>query len=98
MHIYESPLSQRLISNKFSIEAWIALKVSKKYSTLLLATFMTLAMDLAMTFTMVAVMTGFTSSFLERFIGGFAIGFVVGLPTSLIVIRLVKGFIDRITY
>jgi hypothetical protein len=41
-------------------------RIDKEYSTLLLATFMTLAMDFMMTFTMTTMMTGFDAEFPEN--------------------------------
>lgn len=73
------------------------MKVSRKYSTVLFAVFMTLAMSFSMAFTMTAIMTGFTSGFFERFLGGFVIGFVVGVPTSLLVIPIVRRIVDKMT-
>ncbi len=75
----------------------VVVKIGKKYSTLLLATLMTLCLDFVMTLTMTAIATGLDSSFPFRFATGFAIGFVVGLPTSLIVIRFARRLVDRLT-
>ena len=74
-----------------------SVKVSKKYSTLLLATFMTLAMDFAMTLTMTLVMTRVDPGFPLRFFGGYLIGLAVGIPTSVIVIPYARKLVQRLT-
>jgi ABC-type nitrate/sulfonate/bicarbonate transport system permease component len=73
------------------------MKMDKKYSTFLLATFMTLAMDFTMTLTMTLITTGLAPGFLQRFIVGFLIGFIVGLPTSLIVLPSARKLATRLT-
>ncbi len=76
---------------------WLsAMKVNRKYSTLLTALFMTLAMDSTMTFTMNTIMTGWTPGFLQRFLGGWVIGFAVGLPTSLLVIPFARKLVNKL--
>ena len=72
-------------------------KVSARYSNLLMAFFMVLALDTVMTFTMVSVQVGWTSFFPMAFLGGWLIGFAVGLPTSLLVMPLVIQLVKRLT-
>ena len=71
------------------------LKVSKKYSGLLVAFFMTLALDTTMTFTMTTINTGWTESFFHKFLNGWIIGFIVAFPTSLIVIPLARWVVSK---
>jgi hypothetical protein len=74
-----------------------SVKINKKYSTLLLATFMTLAMDFAMTLTMTIAMTGIDPGFLIRFFGGYVIGLIVGIPTSVLVIPYARKLVEALT-
>ena len=72
-------------------------KLSARYSNLLLAFFMVLVLDTVMTFTMVSVQVGWTSFFPMAFLGGWLIGFAVGLPTSLLVMPLVSQQVKKLT-
>jgi len=72
------------------------MKVNARYSTILTALFMTLSMDTTMTFAMNTIMTGWTPGFPQRFLSGWAIGFLVGLPTSLLIIPLVRRLVDKL--
>jgi hypothetical protein len=72
-------------------------KVNRRYSTLLLATFMTIALDFVMTLTMTLVMTGIDPGFPIRFFGGYIIGLIVGIPTSVLVIPHARNLVQRIT-
>jgi len=72
-------------------------KVSARYSNLLMAFFMVLALDTVMTFTMVSVQVGWTSFFPMAFLGGWLIGFAVGLPTSLLIMPLISQLVKKLT-
>ena len=73
-----------------------ALKIKKKYDSLLMALIMTTALDSVMSFTMISVNTGWTPGFLERFVIAWLIGFVVALPTSLLTFPLARKLVNRL--
>ena len=72
------------------------MKIDKKYSTLLFATLMSLGMSFSMSLTLTLANVGF-AGFLEKWPRAFIIGFVVSLPTSLIIIPIVRKIVDKLT-
>jgi len=72
------------------------LKLSRKYSGLLMVIIMTIALDSVMSFTMVSINTGWDARFLQRFVNAWLIGFAVTFPTSLLTFQLAKKLINRI--
>jgi len=72
------------------------MRIDKKYSTLLFATLMSLGMSFSMSLTLTLANVGF-AGFLEKWPRAFIIGFVVSLPTSLIIIPIVRKIVDKLT-
>jgi hypothetical protein len=73
------------------------LKVSARYSNLLVAFCMVLVLDTVMTFTMVSVQVGWSSDFAMRFLRGWLVGFAVALPTSLLAMPLIRKLVKKLT-
>ena len=70
---------------------WIeGVKSNKKYSSLLLALFMTLALDTVMIFTMTSINIGWNELFFQRWLQGWIIGFAVAFPTSLATLPIAR--------
>jgi hypothetical protein len=92
--LFKSPISTRA-RNKHALVRTV--NINKKYSIILFALFMTLAMDFAITLTMTVLMTGIDAGFPMRFAGGLLIGFIVGLPTSILVIPVVRKTVNKLT-
>ena len=72
------------------------MKLSRKYSGLLMAIIMTIALDSVMSFTMISINTGWDAGFLQRFVNAWLIGFAVAFPTSLLTFQLARRLINRI--
>ena len=58
---------------------------------------MALVLDTAMTFTMVSIQLGWTSGFAMAFLKGWLVGFAVALPTSLLVMPLIRRIVKKLT-
>jgi len=81
----------------FSLCWCLVLKVSVRYSNFLIAFFMVLILDTVMTFTMVSVQVGWTSRFAMAFGIGWLVGFVVALPTSVLMMPLIRQLVKKLT-
>ena len=68
-----------------------------KYRELLFATLTYALMSLIITFIIAAVDTGLSHRFWDLWLRGFLVGTAVGVPTSLVVIPLVRRLVDRFT-
>jgi uncharacterized protein YebE (UPF0316 family) len=75
----------------------ITLKISKKYSSVLLALFMSIAMSFTMSLAMAIINLGFSPDFLIVWAFGFAIGVIVAFPTSLAVMPAVRKLVSKLT-
>ena len=73
------------------------MKQGSKYYSLIFATLMSLGMSFTMSLTMTLLNLGLVPTFFEKWARAFIIGFSVGLPTSLVVIPLVRRITQRIT-
>jgi preprotein translocase subunit SecD len=75
---------------------WSSLKVSTKYRELLFATLTSVVMSFILTFIITIVNTGMSPEFWELWVRGFAVSSALGVPISLVVIPLVRQFVDKI--
>ncbi len=69
-------------------------KISRRYFNLIFSTLVAVLMSLFMSFVLTAINIGFPSYFILAWLKSLGIGFAVALPVSLLVIPLVKRFID----
>ncbi len=69
-------------------------KISRKYYNFVFSTLIAFLMSLFMSFVLTAVNIGFRSYFMVAWLRSFGLGFVVALPTSLLVIPLVRRMIE----
>ena len=72
------------------------MKIDKKYSIILFAALMSLGMSFSMSLTLTLVNAGLVG-FLEKWPRAFIIGFIVSLPTSLIIIPIVRKIVNKLT-
>jgi ABC-type uncharacterized transport system permease subunit len=75
----------------------ITLKISKKYSSVLLALFMSIAMSFSMSLAMTIINLGFSPDFLIAWVFGFTVGVIVAFPTSLAVMPTVRKLVGKLT-
>ncbi|HII85343.1 TPA: DUF2798 domain-containing protein [Candidatus Bathyarchaeota archaeon] len=73
------------------------MRINSRYSNLLTSFLMALVLDTVMTFTMVSIQLGWTSSFAVAFLRGWLVGFAVALPTSLLVMPLIRQVVKKLT-
>jgi hypothetical protein len=71
------------------------MKINKKYSILLFAVLMSLGMTFSMSLALTLINVGLTK-FWEAWPPSFVIGFVVSLPTSMIIIPIVRRIMDKL--
>ena len=75
--------------------SWSDLKLFAKYRELLFATLTSVVMSLILTFIITIVNEGMNPEFWELWIRGFAVSSALGVPISLVVIPLVRRFVDK---
>ena len=72
------------------------MRIDKIYSIIPFAVLMSLGMSFSMSLTLTLVNVGF-DGFLEKWPRAFIIGFIVSLPTSLIMIPIVRKIVNKLT-
>jgi hypothetical protein len=72
-------------------------KINKRYSWLLFAFFVSIGMSFFMSLVLTVVNLGIVPEFLERWARAFAVAFAVSVPTSLLVIPVVRKIVDKLT-
>ena len=88
---------ERLFYNGFLVCALIRLRVPAKYREFLFATLTSAFMSLIITFIIATVDAGLSHRFWDLWLRGFLVGTAVGIPTSLVVVPLVRRLVDRLT-
>lgn len=74
---------------------WSSLKMPAKYRELLFASLTSVVMSFILTFIITIVNTGTSPEFWELWVRGFAVSSALGVPISLVVIPMVKRFVDK---
>lgn len=73
------------------------MKVDKKYYSVLIALFMSVAMAFSISLLLTYINVGLTEDFLQKWLRWFGIGFAVGLPVALVVFPIIKRLVDGMT-
>jgi hypothetical protein len=73
------------------------MKISRKYYSVLFGTLMALGMVFAVSLVITLINVGFSSGFWITYLQTFMIGFLVSLPTSIILVPVVKRMVDKLT-
>jgi len=73
------------------------MRINRRYSGLLFGFLVSLGMTFFMSLVLTLINLGFVPEFLERWAKAFVVEFVVGLPTSLVIIPVVRRIVDRLT-
>ena len=73
----------------------VSLKTSAKYRELLFAMLTSVVMSLIITFIITLANEGASQRFWEFWVRGFAISSILSIPISLVVIPLVRRFVDK---
>lgn len=71
--------------------------INKKYYTILFATFVSVGMSFFMSLALTLINVGFVPNFWEIWLIAFVVSFWVSLPTSLILIPIIKKIVDKLT-
>ena len=69
------------------------MRIKAKHFNLVFSSLVALFMSFFISFFMVLVNTGFSSSLLPMWMKSFVTGFVIALPTSIVVIPLIRNFL-----
>ncbi len=68
--------------------------LSRRGGNLLFVILMATTMSLVMSFAMTLVNSGFNSAFLDRWMRSFGIGLLVSVPTALLIVPVLRRFVD----
>ena len=93
----ENHVCERLFYHGLLVVPLIRLRVPATYREFLFATLTSAFMSLIITFIIAAVDAGLSHRFWDLWLRGFLVGTAVGIPTSLVVIPLVRRLVDRLT-
>lgn len=74
-----------------------ALKVSRRYYSIVFAFLVSIGMSFFMSFALVLVNVGLVPNFLGIWLVGYAVSFLVSLPISLFLIPIIKKIVDKLT-
>lgn len=71
--------------------------ISPKYAGLLMCFFIAIAMSCVMAFAMTLIHADLNTAFLSSWLFSWGAGFLIGFPVALIVVPVVKKFVEFIT-
>ena len=72
------------------------MKINRKYYSLLFGLFVSIIMSLIMSFVLTLINVGWQQHFFLIWLRAFGISFAVALPISLIIVPLIRKFLNRI--
>jgi Protein of unknown function (DUF2798) len=72
-------------------------RIPRRYSGLVMAVMTVVTMSFVMSFVMTFLNVGFVDNFFQRWMVGFLGALPVGFPVALLVIPIIKAFVDRFT-
>ena len=72
-------------------------KIPRRYSGLVMAVMTVVTMSFVMSFVMTSLNVGFVDNFIQRWMVAFLGALPVGFPVALLVIPIIKAFVDRVT-